>query len=69
MRRHLLVQRLAALFAAGWLLFNFPLLGLWDRELSLFGLPLFPTALFGAWAALIAILAWWMERSGDDAGG
>ena len=58
-------QRLVALFVAGWLLLNFPLLALWDRDATLFGLPLFPAALFALWAGLIALLAWLMERSAD----
>jgi hypothetical protein len=59
--------RLVALFAAGWLLLNFPLLTLWDHGLSLFGLPLLPTALFAGWAALIGATAWLCESSaGDD---
>ena len=58
-------QRLVALFVAGWLLLNFPLLALWDRDATLFGLPLFPAALFMLWAGLIAVLAWLMERSAD----
>lgn len=56
-------QRLVALFVAGWLLFNFPLLGLWDREATLLGVPLFPAALFILWGLLIAAVAWLMERS------
>jgi hypothetical protein len=58
----LAAQRLLALFASGWLLFNFPLLGLWDRGATLLGLPLFPVALFILWGVLIAVLAWLMER-------
>ncbi len=54
--------RLTALFAAGVLLLNFPLLALWDRDATVFGLPLFPLALFGIWAGLIALLAWLLER-------
>jgi hypothetical protein len=64
-------QRLLALFAGGWLVFNFPLLGLWDQDATLLGIPLFPAALFILWALLIAALAWMMERPGqghsDDA--
>ena len=56
-------QRLVALFVAGWLLFNFPLLGLWDREATLLGVPLFPAALFILWGLLIAAVARLMERS------
>ncbi len=58
-------QRLVALFIVGWLLFNFPLLGLWDRDVDVFGIPLLPLALFLLWGALIAVLAWWMERPGQ----
>ena len=64
--RHLLLQRLLALFGAGLLLFNFPLLKLWLSDGTVFGLPLLPVALFGAWALLIALLAWLMESSAED---
>jgi len=60
----LLAQRLLALFIAGWVLFDFPLLGLAlgrGPEATLFGLPRLPVVLFAAWAALIVLLAWWME--------
>ncbi len=62
----LLAQRLLALFAAAALLLNFPLLALWDRDATVFGLPLFPAALFGIWGALIAALAWLLERDSAD---
>ena len=55
-------QRLLALFLAGWLLFSFPLLSLWDRDATVLGVPLFPAALFVLWGLLIAVLAWLMER-------
>jgi hypothetical protein len=58
---HLLTQRLLALFAAGWLLWDFPLLRLWMSDATVFGLPLLPVALFGAWALLIALLARLMQ--------
>lgn len=61
-------QRLMALFAAGALLFNFPLLALWDREVLILGVPLFPAALFMIWAVLIALLALIVE-GGDTAQG
>lgn len=54
--------RLIALFFLGWLLFSFPLLSLWDRDLTIFGLPLFPAGLFVCWLLLIIALAWLMER-------
>ncbi|MFC7460108.1 hypothetical protein [Hydrogenophaga defluvii] len=59
-------QRLLALFAAGWLLFNFPLLALWDHDATLWGLPLFPVALFVLWAALIVVLAWAVEQGANS---
>jgi len=59
----LAAQRLLALFVGGWLLLSFPLLGVWDRDAVVFGLPLFPAALFLIWAVLIAISAWLMEGS------
>ena len=49
-------QRLVALFAVGWLLFNFPLLGLWDHDVVLWGIPLFPLALLWLWGGIIAAL-------------
>ena len=58
-------QRLVALFCVGVLLFNFPLLALWDRNALLFGVPLFPAALFIIWALLIGALGWLVERSSD----
>jgi hypothetical protein len=58
-------QRLLALFAAGLLLFNFPLLALWDRDATLLGLPLFPAALFVLWTLLIAAIGALTERLGD----
>ena len=58
-------QRSVALFAAALLLFNFPLLGLWDSPLRVAGLPLFPLALFLLWAGVIGLLAWLSERSAD----
>jgi hypothetical protein len=63
----LLQRRLSALFALALLLFNYPLIALWDHEASLLGLPLFPAALFTIWALLIAWLAWLLEHRAADA--
>jgi hypothetical protein len=63
----LVAQRLLALFALGWLLFTFPLLGLWDVEASVLGVPLLPAAMFGGWAVLIGLIAWAVEQ-GDGVG-
>lgn len=65
MNQRLVSQRLLALFLACGLLFNFPLIALWDHDVRWFGLPLFPLALFVLWAALIAVLAWLVERAPD----
>jgi hypothetical protein len=65
MLERLRAQRLLALFCAGLALFNFPLLALWDRDLTVLGLPLFPTALFALWALLIAGLALILEGQDD----
>ncbi len=61
MRHTLRSQRLAALFAGGWLMLNFPLMGLWNPETMVAGIPLFPLALFVIWGGTIATVAWWME--------
>ena len=61
----LVSQRLLVLFVAGGLVFNFPLITLWDHPLQVGGLPLFPLALFGLWALMIAALAWLLESAAD----
>lgn len=63
----LAAQRLLALFVFGWLGFTFPLLGLWDVDASVFGIPLLPAAMFAGWAVLIGLVAWTIERA-DAAG-
>jgi hypothetical protein len=55
-------QRLVALFLLGALLFGYPLLALFDDGGTVAGIPLLYAYLFGAWAALIALLAWVVER-------
>jgi hypothetical protein len=65
MRSGLGHERLVAVFAAATLLLNFPLLALWDRAATVFGLPLFPLALFLIWGGVIVLLAWLMESAGD----
>jgi hypothetical protein len=55
-------QRLIALFLFGWSLFNFPLLSLFNRPATLWGIPLLYIYVFIAWAALIALVAWVAHR-------
>ena len=65
MHKGLGAQRLVALFAAGAMLLNFPLLALWDRDATVLGLPLFPAALFVLWGGLITLLGSIVERMPD----
>jgi hypothetical protein len=65
MRSGLLHQRLVGLFALALVLFNFPLLAVWDPEVLLLGVPLFPAALFLVWALLIGALAWLLDGVPD----
>lgn len=68
-RRALTGQRLVALFLIGCLLFNYPVLSLFDRLSTLFGVPLVFAYLFAVWAGLIALMAWVLERHGERGGG
>ena len=61
--RKLIGQRLIAAFALGWLLFNFPLLALFNDAGTWFGIPRLYAYLFIAWALFIALLAFIVERS------
>jgi hypothetical protein len=54
--------RLACLFMLGCLLFNYPLLALFNVRASVFGVPILYAYLFAAWALLIALVAIVMER-------
>ena len=53
-----------ALFMLGCLLFNYPLIELFDRPVLVAGVPLLYAYLFGAWALLIALAAWIARRMG-----
>ena len=63
MFKGLAAQRLVAVFWAGWVLLSFPLLALWDLEVTLHGVPLLPAMLFVIWAGLIGAVAWIAERA------
>lgn len=62
MRKGLAGQRLVAVFIAGLLLLNYPVLSLFDRPLVVFGLPLLHFYLFSVWLVLILVVAWIVER-------
>ena len=55
-------QRLIALFLLGWVLFNFPMLSLFNQPATLFGIPTLYVYIFAAWALVIALMAWIAER-------
>lgn len=61
-RRILTGERLVAVFLCGCVLFNYPLLSLFDRGADLFGIPLLYAYVFAAWAGLIVAMAWVTER-------
>jgi hypothetical protein len=50
-------QRLVALFLLGALLLTYPLLALFNRAETVLGMPLLYAYLFGAWLALIVLVA------------
>jgi hypothetical protein len=55
-------QRLVAVFLLGLLLFNYPLMALFNRAALVLGIPVLYAYIFGAWALLIALLAIVIER-------
>ena len=63
LNRALIGQRLVALLVLGWLLFNYPLLAMFNDAASWCGIPLLVAYLFGVWALFIALLALIVERA------
>ncbi len=57
MRESKLNKRLVALFLFGCVLFNYPILSLFDLEIPIFGLPLLLVYIFGIWCLLIGLTA------------
>jgi hypothetical protein len=55
-------QRMIALCMLGCVLFNFPVLALFNVPGTLFGVPLIYAYIFLAWALLIALMGWVVER-------
>ena len=74
MRDSLVGQRLVWVFLLGVVLFNDPLLTLFDRGRLVAGIPLVYLYLFAAWCGLIALLGWTLasgegeRRAERDAG-
>jgi hypothetical protein len=50
-------QRLIALFVLGCLLFNYPVLSLFNVAADAFGVPVLYAYIFAAWTLLIALMA------------
>ena len=57
-------QRFIALCMLGLLLFNYPILALFNVTGAVFGVPLLYAYIFVAWAALIAMMAYVAARDG-----
>ena len=55
-------QRLTALCLLGFLLFNYPILALFNLPKAVFGIPVLYAWIFCAWAVLIALMAWVVEK-------
>ncbi len=55
-------QRLVGLFLLGCLLFNYPLLALFNARATVAGIPLLYAYLFTTWALLIALAVLVMRR-------
>ena len=55
-------QRLIALCLLGFLLFNYPILALFNLPTAVLGIPVLYAWIFCAWAVLIALMAWVVEK-------
>jgi predicted permease len=64
-RSRLTTQRLAAVFLLGCLLFNYPVLALFNKAAVVFGIPLLYAYLFLAWLGFIVLVAVVAERRQD----
>lgn len=58
-------QRLLALCMLGFLLFNYPILALFNKPTLFLGIPLIYAYIFAAWGLLVAGMAWFAGRSGS----
>lgn len=55
-------QKLVGIFLLGVVLFNYPVLALFNKAASALGIPVVYAYIFLAWGALIALTAWIVER-------
>jgi hypothetical protein len=58
-------QRLVAVFLLGCVLFNYPLLSLFNKPAEIFDVPLLYIYIFAAWALLIGLMAYVIEKRRD----
>jgi Na+-driven multidrug efflux pump len=58
-------QRLAAIFLLGSVLFNYPLLSLFNKPEEILDVPLLYIYIFALWAVLIALMAYVIEKRKD----
>jgi predicted permease len=58
-------QRLVAVFLLGCVLFNYPLLSLFNTPGEILNIPLLYIYIFGAWALLIGVMAYVIEKRKD----
>jgi predicted permease len=64
-RSRLTTQRLAAVFLLGCLLFNYPLLALFNKAAAIFGIPVLYGYIFSAWMGFILLVALVIENRQD----
>jgi hypothetical protein len=55
--------RVIAVFLLGCLVFGYPLLALFNVPATVVGVPVLYLYVFGAWAALILLIAWAVRRA------
>ncbi len=64
-RPNLTGQRLVAVFLFGCVMFNYPLIALFNKTGKVFEIPLLYFYIFTVWAMLIGLMAWAIERRED----
>jgi hypothetical protein len=64
-RSNLTGQRLVAVFLFGCVMFNYPLIALFNKSGKVFEIPLLYFYIFALWALLIGLMAWVIERRED----
>jgi hypothetical protein len=64
-RSRLTTQRLAAAFLLGCLLFNYPLLAIFNKTVAVLGIPVLYAYIFCVWLGFIGLIAVIAERRQD----